>query len=188
MSIPMIHQFLGESLVTLAVLGLLATLFAKDPNGGAADLSHRPPLVYHPTLYPMALGRHHVLPLSGRGPSEPRPSAADDGGRRRQPHPRRQEPERTPASAARLRSGRLCRLCGVDVDRNGVGLDAISGHVLKQGSKVDWSGSPPRRAGGQLYPAVSICHGLPDKKLNLIGSLSRPPKALVERGLPRLCV
>lgn len=39
MSIPMIHQFLGESLVTLAVLGLLATVFAKDPNGGARRLS-----------------------------------------------------------------------------------------------------------------------------------------------------
>lgn len=39
MSIPIIHQFLGESLVTLAVLGLLATLFAKDPNGGARRLS-----------------------------------------------------------------------------------------------------------------------------------------------------
>lgn len=39
MSIPMIHQFLGESLVTLAVLGLVATLFAKDPNSGARRLS-----------------------------------------------------------------------------------------------------------------------------------------------------
>lgn len=39
MSIPLIHQFLGESLVTLAVLGLIATLFAKDPGGGARRLS-----------------------------------------------------------------------------------------------------------------------------------------------------
>lgn len=39
MSIPLIHQFLGESLVTVAVIGLLVTLFAKEPHSGARRLS-----------------------------------------------------------------------------------------------------------------------------------------------------
>lgn len=39
MSISLIHQYLGESLVTVAVLGLIAALFAKDPDGGARRLT-----------------------------------------------------------------------------------------------------------------------------------------------------
>lgn len=39
MSIALIHRFLGESLVTLAVLGLIAALLARDPNGGARRLT-----------------------------------------------------------------------------------------------------------------------------------------------------
>jgi|GEM_PF-3546374 len=34
MFVSLIHRFLGESLVTLSVLGLLLTLFIKDSGGG----------------------------------------------------------------------------------------------------------------------------------------------------------
>lgn len=40
MSISLIHQFLGESLVTLAIIGLLTAVFAKDPSGGTHRFVH----------------------------------------------------------------------------------------------------------------------------------------------------
>lgn len=39
MSIALIHKYLGESLITLSILGLLITLFVKGPEGGTHRLA-----------------------------------------------------------------------------------------------------------------------------------------------------